>query len=502
MAKAISYIRFSSSKQATGDSLERQQELINNWFSNNPDIEPSDMAFKDLGISGFHGNHLKHDFGRLLDAIEAKKIKSGDYILVEAIDRIGRLDTMTALNIITSICMKGVKIITLEDNEEYSSEVIGASAGIIYFLIGKIDMAHNYSKNLSRLISSKWDKKRKKAAKGITIKRKSFWWITRGAKTEIFDTVTLEDKELIQSVVKMFLAGSSYTDLVKHVQSKDIERFKTTSHTAIRQWFKSRTLIGFWGDLEIYPPVISKAEYYLLQSEIDKRKNNQTKGKSSGHIMAGLVKCGECGGNYSVRQHKNSATVMFCARSKRTGNLCTNTKSMPMAIIEEFRRVNQLKYVYRIMSEDIQLEIEDSIIKIDGNITDLVERRKRVLKAIEVSDDDDLSYRLKELKEEISQLEADKRNIATQVKTKFEKVKETSNALNKNMNDLLDDKNKLNGMLKSVDFIITAKNSTISIDGSSLDYLKYNQVEKIYICLNESYEEVTIDNPEAKDKSK
>jgi len=494
MAKAISYIRFSSSKQATGDSLKRQRELINDWFSNNPDVEPSNMAFKDLGISGFHGNHLKHDFGRLLDAIEAKKIKSGDYILVEAIDRIGRLDTVTALNIITSICIKGVKIITLEDKQEYSSAVISTNAGLMYYLIGKIDMAHNYSLNLSKRISSAWGTKREEAAEGVTIKRKSFWWITRGAKTEVFDTVTPEDKQLIQSVVKMFLAGSSYTDLVKHVQTEDIKRFEKTSHTAIKQWLKSRTLIGFWGDLEIYPPVISKAEYYLVQSEIDKRKNNQIKGKSSGHIMAGLVKCKECGGNYSVRQHKNSGVVMFCARSKRAGNLCTNTKSMPMPIIEEFRRLNQLKYVYRIMNEDIQLEIEDSITKIDGNIKDLIERRKRVLRAIELSYDDDLSARLKELKEEISQLESDKRNIATQTKTKFELIKETTHALNKDMNNLLDDKDKLNGMLKSVDFVITANDSTISIDGSSLEYLKYNQIKKTYTCLNESYEEVIINN--------
>jgi len=210
--------------------------------------------------------------------------------------------------------------------------------------------------------------------------------------------------------------------------------------------------------------------------------------------MAGLVKCKECGGNYSVRQHKNSGVVMFCARSKRAGNLCTNTKSMPMPIIEEFRRLNQLKYVYRIMNEDIQLEIEDSITKIDGNIKDLIERRKRVLRAIELSYDDDLSARLKELKEEISQLESDKRNIATQTKTKFELIKETTHALNKDMNNLLDDKDKLNGMLKSVDFVITANDSTISIDGSSLEYLKYNQIKKTYTCLNESYEEVIINN--------
>lgn len=490
MAKAISYIRFSSSKQETGDSLRRQQELINDWFSNNPDIEPSDMAFRDLGISGYHGNHLKHDFGRLLDAIEANKIKSGDYILVEAIDRIGRLETLTALNIITSICMKGVKLITLEDKQEYSSEVVSTNAGIIYYLIGKIDMAHQYSKNLSRRISETWSDKRKKATDGKMIKRKSFWWITRNESSGMFDTVTKQDKETIQSVVKQFLTGSSYTELVNYIQSVDPVRFAKCSHAAVRQWLKSRTLIGFWEDSEIYPPVISKADYYLVQKEIEKRKNNKTRGKSSDHVMAGLVKCKECGGNYSVRQHKHSGTVMYCTKSKRAGNQCSNTKSIPMPIIEEFRRQNQMKYIYEILNGDVKLQIEEKVTVIDGEIKDLKERQKRILRAIEVTDDDSLTERLTELKSEISQLETDKRDISIKTKTQFELVKATSQEFNAKMNDLMCDDKKLNGMLKSVDFVITGDGATISIDNSSLEYMKYNNGK--YTCTNESHETIII----------
>ena len=120
MPKAISYIRFSSKIQAKGDSLKRQTELINKWLSENPHVNLSNKGYSDFGRSGYHGTHLKHQFGDLLDAVEDGSITAGDYILVEAIDRIGRLETITALNIITGICMKGVKLITLEDGNEYS----------------------------------------------------------------------------------------------------------------------------------------------------------------------------------------------------------------------------------------------------------------------------------------------------------------------------------------------------------------------------------------------
>ncbi len=142
MNKAISYIRFSSSIQKQGTSLKRQTDMVNEWLLANPKVNLSPLQYKDLGRSGFHGDHLKHQFGQMLQAIEAGLITDGDFILVEAIDRIGRLPTLQALNIISSICMKGVKIITLEDGNEYSEKAIADNAGIIYYLIGKIDKAH------------------------------------------------------------------------------------------------------------------------------------------------------------------------------------------------------------------------------------------------------------------------------------------------------------------------------------------------------------------------
>ena len=47
-------------------------------------------------------------------------------------------------------------------------------------------------------------------------------------------------------------------------------------------------------------------------------------------------------------------------------------------------------------------------------------------------------------------------------------------------------------MLKSVGYAIQANSNKMSIDGSSLEYLKFNQVKGEYTCLNEALEEVII----------
>lgn len=91
MPTAFSYVRFSSDQQKHGASLDRQRDMVAAWLRENPDHTLSDLRFEDLGVSGFKGDHLDNAFGRLLAAVKSGEIQPGDSILIEAIDRAGRL---------------------------------------------------------------------------------------------------------------------------------------------------------------------------------------------------------------------------------------------------------------------------------------------------------------------------------------------------------------------------------------------------------------------------
>ena len=53
--KAFSYLRFSATSQANGDSLRRQTALAAEYAnSHNLDLDLS-LTFHDLGVSAFHG---------------------------------------------------------------------------------------------------------------------------------------------------------------------------------------------------------------------------------------------------------------------------------------------------------------------------------------------------------------------------------------------------------------------------------------------------------------
>jgi DNA invertase Pin-like site-specific DNA recombinase len=439
--------------------------MINRWLSENPDVLLSNLQYKDLGRSGYHGTHLKHEFGELLDSIEDGLIARGDYILVEAIDRIGRLETITALNIITGICMKGVKIITLEDGNEYSQESISANAGIIYYLIGKIDMAHNYSKNLSRRGNSAWDDKREKAENGLGVNRKSFWYITKGEDNK-FNHITPQDKALVNKIFTMYLSGVTQGKIVKFLKDQDPIRFKTFSSTALKNLLLNKTAIGYWDDIpNVYEPAIEEQLFYSVQKEVTKRTAGKTQGNKSDHIMAGLVVCKRCGKNYAIRNQKHSAAVMYCSNSNKGG--CTNTKIMPLAILIELRIRSQNAYSMMIIDSQVTNDNMKFVVALDGKIDTLNKSIENML--------DLVADGISSAKERLLKYEAELEKLKLERIGLVQTESPAHNIANLKQAglDMSTDPIVLNGMLKQVGYKIFVEDKIISMDTDHMEYIKY-----------------------------
>ncbi len=123
MKRVISYIRFSSEKQAKGDSLRRQSKMVTDWLKAHPEYYlDQDLSFRDLGVSGFTGKHLKGGLGDFLTAIEKGLVKAGDTLLIESLDRLSRQDVDQASELLRNILRSGVDVVTLSDGEHYTSE--------------------------------------------------------------------------------------------------------------------------------------------------------------------------------------------------------------------------------------------------------------------------------------------------------------------------------------------------------------------------------------------
>src|SRR5262249_3925229 len=112
--RAYSYIRFSKRRQRKGRSLERQLEwgpalcAANGWTL--------DTSFKpDEGVSAHHGkNAADGTLAEFLKAIKAGRVKPGDVLLVESLDRLTREDIDPAWELFRSILKAGVEVYTRE----------------------------------------------------------------------------------------------------------------------------------------------------------------------------------------------------------------------------------------------------------------------------------------------------------------------------------------------------------------------------------------------------
>jgi DNA invertase Pin-like site-specific DNA recombinase len=114
MAKAFSYIRFSTPEQARGDSLRRQLEAAKDWCAQRGLV--LDDTLRDLGRSAYKGGHAQ--FGALRDflaLVESGEVERGSYLIVESLDRLSREAVLDALPRLLDLIAAGITVVTRAD---------------------------------------------------------------------------------------------------------------------------------------------------------------------------------------------------------------------------------------------------------------------------------------------------------------------------------------------------------------------------------------------------
>lgn len=315
MPTAHSYLRYSSSQQAGGDSVERQEELIAKWLKDHPEYVLGGLRFKDLGKSGYTGKHLDNGFGKLRAAVETGAIKSGDFILVEAIDRTGRLNPSDMLNILTSITSAGVNIITLDDGIQYSRDPNAANN--LFLLVAKVQQAYQYSDAISRRVKGSYKRKREAAGPGVFTERRTPLWLENtGTEIRLVESVA----PYIAQIFEDYACGIGERRILNRIRGQH-PLLENLNPTTIKKWLKNPVAIGVWqpwpvdgveqAPIEgVYPAVITKELWYRVQKRL--ASATKIKSASSFYLLSGLVKCGACGGNYNVVDTKKSPAVMYC----------------------------------------------------------------------------------------------------------------------------------------------------------------------------------------------
>jgi len=509
MPTAYTYFRFSSGSQAKGSSLHRQEQRVSEWLNKNPLYKLGTLEFIDKGRSGYSGAHLKYDLGRILSAIEAKDIKAGDAILVEAVDRIGRLPPTEMFDLILSITKEGVSLVTVEDDKVYSKDTLDTDTSSLFILAGKVQQAHEYSKRLSELVRGGYEAKRKKAMEGERVNRLTPYWLTSEGDL-------IPDKaKAVSDCIDLYLKGYGPRKILEKLEPQYPELKKKHPSTLMR-WFKNRALVGDWAIYKakddpnnskvapseiiknVYPPLVDRATYYEIQKQLKIR--SKVMSKAASYELSGLCVCGVCDAAfyYQRRKYKDRPIIYgFCSNYLKRGlSHCTNNKTWPY---------------------EVMLYIHDTTSDFHLQVASEIENHRAASKELVVKEQELIELKDKKIKFSVmlSEFPGDQQLLAvyTDLRTQEDRLNRDIQALeNQDSKPVLSsffseaaaDSVMLNATLKEVGYRITIKGSVASVDagGALLKYklLRRSQNYGCYIvhhqCLPEAFEELGVVRPQ------
>lgn len=471
MSKAISYIRFSTGKQAKGNSHERQTAMLDRWLLDNSEFTLSSESFQDQGVSGYKGKNAKRDLGSLLEAIRNGLIRKGDVVLVEAVDRIGRQAPFKMFPILSQIVEAGVDIITLDDGMRYDETSINNNH--LFLLIAKVQQAHQYSDTLSRRMKASYASRKRAAADGVVPKRNTPVWLTsEGA-------LIPEIAPLVKQAFEDYASGLGERRIFERIfEGNDNPLLARMAPSTVKRWMNNRTAIGDWNGIpNVYPAVIEPELFYRVQKRMEDKF--APRGAPTKHRFTGLVVCGECGKNFNTKHYKDTGiTSMECSSRARRGSTgCSNNRSIPEPIIDLAFQFTNAKHTLKALEGQQLTASQKRDMELEGEIGEVNKKIKRIIgfmENLDEADGDELASKYASLQAEKRVLQAEKDGLVTDSSASImDKVK--------NMTDFTKDPMKANALLQTVGYqLVCHVDGRVTFEGETFMYEGWGRAEDVH----------------------
>ncbi|EIV8511270.1 recombinase family protein [Vibrio parahaemolyticus] len=356
---AYSYVRFSSLEQAKGDSFRRQTEAAQKYCFENG-LELADFTLRDLGLSAYHGNHVKDGaLGEFIKAVEQGQIPKGAYLLVESMDRLSRERISIALRRFMQLLELGINIVTLQDKRVFTIDSLDNIGDLMMSLVLMM-RAHEESATKSKRLKEAHKEKRKQARENLKPTRYNTpHWIKL---TESGYELIPERVELLKRIFQMTIDGLGAIAIHKQLNQEAIKpwgRSKTGWHTTyIKKILRARTVLGEYQPFKTengkriedgepiqgyYPEAIDVDTFKRANLAIESRngKSSGTRKNAINNLFTGLVVCKNCGATMHYLNKGSGSKggqYLVCSRARQgahhDGIICKYA-SMRYPVIED-----------------------------------------------------------------------------------------------------------------------------------------------------------------------
>lgn len=271
--EAISYGRFSTTKQETGDSVKRQEQAYRDVLRDCPFLtESSRYGFGKLfdhGVSSFHGKNVSGGhLGQLLILIRQKIIVAPAVLVIEQWSRFSRGFPDLAIGHISEIVRThGIDIIINTPREHITAENFEDKITMITMLL---QLARSESKFKSKMVRGANERK---LTSGKPIRGKCPSWLRWEDGKYVFN----DDAPLLKKACELSIAGYGGEAIRRQLG------IVGSKWSNLPQIFASKALIGEFQPLarigktteairhNYYPSLLTEVEFYSLQEAVKKR---------------------------------------------------------------------------------------------------------------------------------------------------------------------------------------------------------------------------------------
>lgn len=331
--RAYSYVRFSSPEQATGDSLRRQTDAARRYAAANGFELDDSLNLQDLGRSAYAGHHVQEGaLGAFLAACEAGIVPKKSVLIVEAVDRLTRLDHVEAMTLISKLTAH-VDLHVVQLGRTFTDEIVRHDMGAIFTLVGAIALGHQESQQKGSRVGHAWEQKRKAAETGQKYTSRCPAWLQ-----PIDDGFKIIPKraKVVREIFTRFVGGESQQSIVKSLNERKEPiwgRGARWNRSYVCKILRNEAVVGVLqvgrkrkvdparivvGSVEdYYPAAIDRT---LFSEAASMMKSNTRGRRPSQNPMAGVLRCPHCGGTVT-REHKGKRArpKLVCASVRDGG---------------------------------------------------------------------------------------------------------------------------------------------------------------------------------------
>jgi DNA invertase Pin-like site-specific DNA recombinase len=315
-----SYSRWSTPEQAKGDSSRRQADAAERWAERHGYKLDLSLNITDEGVSAYRGsNAVDGGLSRFLEACRRELIERGSFLLVESLDRISRMAPRKAQRLIDDIVDAGVTIVTLSDDQHYTSERLDNDPTALLIALMVSWRAHEESKTKGRRVAAAWDAKRRRVRENPSerlTRRGPSWLIPtdRGGWT-----VDEQKAAAVRRIFAMTLEGKGEHSVAATLQREAVPvlgRGKLWHRSTVSKVLRNPAVIGtlvpghirFMDGQRVrvleepipgaFPPVVAEADWLAVCALKDGNAHaprGRNAGRTVAHVFAGLARCPLCG---------------------------------------------------------------------------------------------------------------------------------------------------------------------------------------------------------------